>query len=307
VLAALFAAAPQAEAVDTQITIDRTSIDFGSVNVGATAGPTMVTVKNGGSDAFGPINIFGGAPPTNEFNASQNCQGTTLPAGGSCTIDYTFSPGAAGTFNDTSAFTISETPSQTDGEDFSVALHGVGVATTTTTAPTTTTTRPTTTTKPTNTTNRPATSGGTSPATTGAPAIAPLATVAHPEVALGQAQKATGRGFQPQEVVSAVQQPEGLDLGTRVADAGGVVQFSWDVPKSESTGPHEFVATGQKSGSVSATFTVTAAESDGDDSGNGLLIALIAVIVLLAVAAVVFVTYRRTRQAGDHTDTTPQP
>ena len=52
-----------------------------------------VTLTNTGGDPFGPINIFGGAPPTAEFNASQNCQGTTLPAGGSCMVNYSFSPG----------------------------------------------------------------------------------------------------------------------------------------------------------------------------------------------------------------------
>ena len=115
------------DAVDTDMTISSTSIDFGQVNVGSTGGPTSVTLTNTGGDPFGPINIFGGAPPTAEFNASQNCQGTTLPAGGSCTVNFTFSPGAPGSFNDTSSFTISETNSQNDGEDFSVSLAGVGV------------------------------------------------------------------------------------------------------------------------------------------------------------------------------------
>ena len=115
------------DAVDTDMTISSTSIDFGQVDVGSTGGPTSVTLTNTGGDPFGPINIFGGAPPTAEFNASQNCQGTTLPAGGSCTVNFTFSPGAPGSFNDTSSFTISETNSQNDGEDFSVSLAGVGV------------------------------------------------------------------------------------------------------------------------------------------------------------------------------------
>jgi hypothetical protein len=86
-----------------------------------------VTLTNGGGDPFGPINIFGGAPPTAEFGASQNCQGTTLPAGGSCQVNFTFSPGAPGSYNDTSSFTVSETASQSDGEDFSVSLAGTAV------------------------------------------------------------------------------------------------------------------------------------------------------------------------------------
>ena len=125
-----------------------------------------MTLTNTGGDPFGPINIFGGAPPTAEFNASQNCQGTTLPAGGSCNVNYSFSPGAAGTFNDTSSFTISETSSQSDGEDFSVSLAGVGFdpnATTTTestTTTSTTTTSSTSTTVPSNGTGTTTPSGG---------------------------------------------------------------------------------------------------------------------------------------------------
>ena len=87
---------PAAEAVDTDMSINITSIDFGEIIVGNTGGPVSVTLTNTGGDPFGPINIFGGAPPTAEFNASQNFQGTTLPAGGSCTVNYTFSPTGPG-------------------------------------------------------------------------------------------------------------------------------------------------------------------------------------------------------------------
>jgi hypothetical protein len=141
-------------AVDTDMAISTTAIDFGQVNVGSTA-QASVTLTNTGGDPFGPVNMFGGAPPTNEFNASQNCQAQTLPAGGSCMVTYTFSPGSVGTFNDSSNFTVSESANQSDGEDFSVNLTGVGFdpnATTTTsttsTSSTTTTTSPSTTTQP---------------------------------------------------------------------------------------------------------------------------------------------------------------
>ena len=133
-------------AVDTDIAIDTSTVDFGSVDIGNTGGPISVTLTNTGGSPFGPINIFGGAPPSPAFNASQNCQGTTLPAGGSCTVNYTFSPTAAGPATDTSAFTISQTSSQSDGEDFSVTLVGVGVDTTTTTSSSTTTSSTSTTT-----------------------------------------------------------------------------------------------------------------------------------------------------------------
>lgn len=132
-------------AVETDIAISTSAIDFGSVEIGSSASVPVI-VTNTGGDPFGPINMFGGAPPTDEFGASQNCQGNTLPPGGSCQVNYEFSPASAGTFTDTSNFTISETASQGDGEDFSVALAGVGVdPTATTTAPTTSTSTTTTT------------------------------------------------------------------------------------------------------------------------------------------------------------------
>jgi hypothetical protein len=112
--------------VDTDMAISTTAIDFGQVNVGSTA-QVSVTLTNTGGDPFGPINMFGGAPPTAEFNASQNCQATTLPAGGSCMVNFEFSPLSTGQFSDYSAFTVSETTSQTDGENFQVNLYGTGV------------------------------------------------------------------------------------------------------------------------------------------------------------------------------------
>ena len=114
-----------AHAVETDIAISTTAVDFGNVPVGESAMVT-VTLTNTGGDPFGPINMFGGAPPTPEFNASQNCQASTLPSGGSCTVNYVFTPSSTGTFEDLSRFTVSETNAQQDGEDFTVVLTGVG-------------------------------------------------------------------------------------------------------------------------------------------------------------------------------------
>lgn len=102
-------------------------IDFGNVEVGLTGTSVAVIVTNTGGDPFGPINMFGGAPPTAEFNASQSCQGDTLPAAGTCDVTYSFTPSAVGTFTDASSFTISETANQSDGFDFTVTLRGCGV------------------------------------------------------------------------------------------------------------------------------------------------------------------------------------
>ena len=100
-------------------------VDFGYVDVGSTAEAT-VTLTNSGTDDF-LVHMAGGAPATTEFNAYQNClTGTPLPAGGSCELTVSFSPGATGTFSDTSSFVLSETDDQSLGETFSVYLIGIG-------------------------------------------------------------------------------------------------------------------------------------------------------------------------------------
>jgi hypothetical protein len=155
-------------AVDTDMAISTTSVDFGTVAVGSSAS-VAVTLTNTGGDPFGPINMFGGAPPTNEFNASQNCQAQTLPAGGSCSVTYEFSPTTEGTFNDSSNFTISETANQGDGEDFSVSLTGTTPSPTTTTSTTTSSTTSTSTTSTTDPPGPGSTAGPSpGPGTTGA-------------------------------------------------------------------------------------------------------------------------------------------
>jgi hypothetical protein len=115
-----------AYAVDTPITVSPLALDFGEVALGTTSAAMSVQVTNTGSGSFGPINMFGGAPPSAEFDASQSCQGITLAGGASCMVSYTFSPTAPGPASDTSNFTISPTSNQADGEAFSVALSGCG-------------------------------------------------------------------------------------------------------------------------------------------------------------------------------------
>lgn len=318
-----------ASAVETDMAISTTAIDFGAQHVGATA-TAAVTLTNTGGDPFGPINMFGGAPPTAEFNASQNCQATTLPAGGSCSVTFVFTPSSTGSFNDTSSFTISETASQSDGEDFSVTLTGVGVdpnATTTTAAPTTTTTAlPTAT--PTNPPapgnpggggNTPGPIGnappplGAAPTTTAAPNAALKATVEHEKAAPGQEQRATVTGYKPGEVVTATEEPDRRALGAAVADERGEAEFEWIISVEDTLGSHEFIATGAESGAVSVRYTVVATSAEAeesDDADSGLspwLIALIVVVVVGAIAAGVVIAYRRGRSAGGPGGGTPEP
>ena len=319
--------ATPATAVETDMAISTTAIDFGPVHVASPATPVAVTLTNTGGDPFGPINMFGGAPPTAEFNASQNCQGITLPAGGSCSVTYTFTPSAMSAFNDTSSFTISETASQNDGENFSVTLAGTGVDpnATTTTAPTTTTTAPPTAT-PTNPPvpgnpggggNTPGPIGNTPPlpgaaaTTTVAPNDKLDAEVEHEKAAPGQEQRATVTGYKPGETVTATEEPDRRALGAEVADSGGKATFEWIISVEDTLGSHEFIATGAESGAVSARYTVvaTAAEAEeSDDSGlSPWLIALLVVVVVGAIAAGGVFAYRRGRSAGGGPGDTAPP
>jgi hypothetical protein len=221
-----------------------------------------------------------------------------------------FSPGSTGTFTDASNFTVSETMSQADGEDFSVSLVGVGVdpnATTTTTSSTTTTVATTASTTATTTAG-----GGSTTATTGTPLGGLRATVDRQEVEPGQEQEATATGFRPGEQVTAVQQPGELDLGTETADDDGEVDFDWTISEDAALGTHEFVATGTESGAVSARFTVVAAgtaEEDGDDDDDSdvspLLIALLVLLALAVIGALVWFAYRRGQQSGGPPEDTP--
>lgn len=312
---AVVAAIP-ASAVETDMAINTSTVDFGAVPVGSTA-TASVTLTNTGGDPFGPINMFGGAPPTAEFNASQNCQARTLPAGGSCQVNYSFTASATGTFNDTSSFTISETQSQSDGENFSVALSAVGDdpnATTTTAAPTTTTTAP-----PSPTPTNPPTPGnpggggntpgpiGNTPAppgaapTTAAPNAELDATVEKEKVAPGQEQRATVQGYKPGETVTATEVPDRRDLGAAVASDSGEVTFEWIISVDDTLGSHEFIATGAESGPASVRYTVVATEAEAEEADDGLspwLIALIVLVVVGAIVAGVVVAYRRGRSTG---------
>lgn len=115
-------------ASDGPITVAPTTIFFGSVDAGNTSPTLAAVVTNTGGAPFGPLTMFGGAPSSAQFGASQNCQGTTLAPAASCQVGYTFTPSGPGSFSGSSSFTISPTTSQTDGFDFTIALSGCGGA-----------------------------------------------------------------------------------------------------------------------------------------------------------------------------------
>jgi len=63
------------------------SLDFGSQQVGTSSQPAPISVQNVAKIAV----VVGGVTTTGDYSQTNNCLGT-LPAGGTCTINVTFSP-----------------------------------------------------------------------------------------------------------------------------------------------------------------------------------------------------------------------
>ncbi len=106
----------------TALTASPTSLSFGSVAVGSTSAAQTVTVTNPGGSAATGVSVSAAAP----FAESNNTCGSSIAAGGSCTVSVTYSPTAAGA----STGTLS-VASSAPGSPLAVALTGTGVSTTT--------------------------------------------------------------------------------------------------------------------------------------------------------------------------------
>ncbi|TVP42131.1 MAG: choice-of-anchor D domain-containing protein [Gemmatimonadales bacterium] len=89
--------------------------DHGPVDVGATS-QRAVSVTNVGRESV-VISMAGGA--AGPFGGSQNCQGSTMPVGGSCTITYTFAPSEPG-------LVTGSTGGSVNGQPFAFAMRGTG-------------------------------------------------------------------------------------------------------------------------------------------------------------------------------------
>ncbi len=85
------------DAVPTpDVTVDPTSVDFGDVTEGDTAGPLSVTITNQGSAALNLSGIALAGSNASDFSQSNDC-GASLPAeGGNCTAMLTFTPTGTG-------------------------------------------------------------------------------------------------------------------------------------------------------------------------------------------------------------------
>jgi hypothetical protein len=98
------------------ISISPTAVGFGTQATGSTSSPQTVTVSNSGT-AAAPVT---GISTTGDFSQTNTC-GSSIAAGGSCTISVTFAPTATGTRTGNLAITAS-------GIANTVPLSGTGVA-----------------------------------------------------------------------------------------------------------------------------------------------------------------------------------
>ena len=104
-------------AAPANVTANPTSAAFGNQNVGTSSASQTITVSNTGGTASAAL-TFPAAPT--HFSKSGSCANGPLAAGASCTVVFTFSPTAAGTFAPT--YTITGTGG------INIALSGTGVA-----------------------------------------------------------------------------------------------------------------------------------------------------------------------------------
>lgn len=124
--------------------------------------------------------------------------------------------------------------------------------------------------------------------------LGPVVTVSPTTVAVGETLTVTGSGFEPGEAVTASLDSR-VAIGSRNADAEGVVSFSVQIRASIGLGPHTAVLTGATSGTGSASFTVVSAGSTlpqtGSDTGD--LSALAGLLLLSGAGACVAGRRRR--------------
>jgi sugar lactone lactonase YvrE len=97
------------------------SLTFGDQNLGTTSASLPVTLSNTGNAALTITSIAPGA----NFSESDNCAGS-VAAGGSCTINVTFSPTATGPI--TGTLTIIDNSNGVAGSQQTVSLAGVGTS-----------------------------------------------------------------------------------------------------------------------------------------------------------------------------------
>jgi hypothetical protein len=79
----------------TIVQVSPSALDFGNQIVGTTSDPQTATITNISSEDLHISGIALGGPNFGDFAETTTC-GSNLAAGGSCTIDITFTPTAKG-------------------------------------------------------------------------------------------------------------------------------------------------------------------------------------------------------------------
>jgi len=80
--------------IGTAVSVKPTSLTFAAQTVGTTSPAKVVTIKNAGSTAL-PVSITFQTGNVKDFAQTNNCNGS-IPAGGTCTVNVTFTPLATG-------------------------------------------------------------------------------------------------------------------------------------------------------------------------------------------------------------------
>ncbi|MDQ6621179.1 MAG: choice-of-anchor D domain-containing protein [Pseudomonadota bacterium] len=100
------------------VQLSNNALNFGNVQVQSTGGPLQFTLTNSGNAALNVTNVQVPAP----FAVTNTC-GTSVPAGGSCIFNVTFTPTTTGPAQQTLLITTNAT-----GSPHQVTLQGTGIA-----------------------------------------------------------------------------------------------------------------------------------------------------------------------------------
>jgi len=103
------------------VSLNPTSLDFGTVQVGTPSSPQTVTVTNSGSASLTISTIAISGTNASDFAQTNTCTAVIAP-GGTCTISVTFTPGASGSRS--GSVTITD---NAPNSPQSVPLSGTGV------------------------------------------------------------------------------------------------------------------------------------------------------------------------------------
>jgi hypothetical protein len=100
------------------VLVSVTGLDFSDVQVGTTSPPQDVKLVNVSTENV-VVSLTGGAAGV--FGGVQDCEGTSLAPGASCTLSYAFAPTEPGDATFTTSGTV-------NGDPFEIELRGRGVA-----------------------------------------------------------------------------------------------------------------------------------------------------------------------------------